>query len=184
MWCGGFLPPNSALMKRGLDPLPVRALKIGIWLNATRLAACRSDPRLRKLRYPQPEKPKVVDCRNDIKTHLGCSAASHRNTWVVRKGVRSSDLPDRRKIEIAAGRILANPNCRFVDKFVWRNRQIVRRGDTIEYASCQIIFRAMTRTKISAQPVCRGLRGILKRLEQRNAAEMGAYPDKHSIFRF
>jgi hypothetical protein len=83
--------------------------------------------------------------------------AVSRRKLICWESIRSSDLPDRGKIEIAAGRIFSDPNCRFVDEVVWWNWQVVRRGHTIEYSSRQIVFRAMTGTKISAQPIRGGL---------------------------
>ena len=90
-------------------------------------------------------------------------------------------MPDRGKFKIAAGWIFSDPDCRFVDEVVWRDRQVVRRGDTVKYSPRQIVFRTMTGTKIPAKPIFGRLLCILKRLEQRDAAEMSANANKHSV---
>src|ERR1700722_12068637 len=89
------------------------------------------------------------------------------------------DLLNRVEIEIRARRVLTDPHSLVVGEVIWRHWQVVGRGHTLEDTAGQIVFRTVARAEEAAWPIGRWIRGARLRIEQRNAAEVGADPDEH-----
>src|ERR1051326_5938018 len=116
-----------------------------------------------------------------------------RSTWRWRPWPREPSPPlregkelellDRVEIPGAVSRIFADAQRGVVDEVVRRPRQFGGPRHAAIDATGRVIFGAVARTEIAADPVRhrRGLTGI--RIEQRNAAEMGADTDQHAEFR-
>src|SRR5579859_4883337 len=86
-------------------------------------------------------------------------------------------LPNRIEIPGRVGGVFADAQRGVVDEMVRRHRQIVGRRHAAIDPAGGVVFGAVARTEIAADPVRhrRGLTGI--RIEQRNAAEMRADAD-------
>ena len=70
---------------------------------------------------------------------------SFRNTKFT-----GSNLYDRIKVPDDVSWVLSDPDCRIVDEAIGRHGKIIRSRYAIENAAGQIVFRAMTRTEVTA----------------------------------
>ena len=93
-----------------------------------------------------------------------------------------SDLFDRIEIPLLVGGVFPDAQGRLVRKVIWRDRQIIGRGDRSEHSARQIVFRPVTRAEIPAEPIRRRIGRIGVGKKARDAAQMGADPDQNRIF--
>ena len=88
-------------------------------------------------------------------------------------------LQDRVEIEIRARRIFADPHRLVVGEMIRRHRQVVGRGNALEHAARRDRIWSHG-TGRRSRPANRALdRSRWLRVEQRNAAKVGADPDEH-----